>query len=241
MADILIFPDADALAREAAERIVALSSTAIADHERFSIALSGGSTPKRLFALLASEAYANRIEWAHVHIFWGDERCVPPDDAESNFRMARESLLNHVPLPPENIRRIKGERDPAQAAEEYEHLLRMFFATSDLPRFDLLLQGMGDDGHTASLFPGTQALQITSRWVAANYVPKLDAWRITLTAPAINAGAHVMFLVTGASKAAALRAVLRGPHQPEMYPSQLIAPDNGELLWLVDHAAAEHL
>lgn len=241
MADVLIFPDDDALAREAGDRIIALSGEAIDDHGRFSIALSGGSTPRRLFALLASEPYASRIEWAHVHIFWGDERCVPPDDSESNYRMAREALLDHVPLPPENIRRIKGERDPAQAAEEYEHLLRMFFAGSALPRFDLLLQGMGADGHTASLFPGTQALHIASRWVAANYVPKLDSWRITLTAPAINAGAHIMFLVAGASKTAALRAVLRGPHQPEIYPSQLITPYDGDLLWLVDQAAADQL
>lgn len=241
MADVLTFPDADTLARDAAERIITLCSAAIADHGRFCIALSGGSTPKRLFALLANEAYANRIEWAHVHVFWGDERCVPPVDPESNYRMARETLLERVPLSPENIRRIKGERDPVQAAEEYEHLLRMFFAEYALPRFDLLLQGMGHDGHTASLFPGTQALHITSRWVVANYVPRFDAWRITLTAPAINAGAHVMFLVTGASKAAALHAVLRGPHQPELYPSQLIAPTDGNLQWLVDHAAAEQL
>lgn len=241
MVDVLVFSDTSALAHEAAERTVTLCSEAIADHGRFSVALSGGSTPRTLFELLAREPYASRIEWEHVHIFWGDERCVPPDHVDSNYRMARETLLDHVPLPSENVRRIKAERDPAQAAEEYEHVVRMFFAASAAPRFDLVLLGMGDDGHTASLFPSTQALQVTSHWVAANYVPKLDAWRVTLTAPAINAGVHVMFLVTGASKAEALYSVLHGPHQPEEYPSQLIAPREGTLLWLVDQAAAARL
>ncbi len=235
------FPDIDALSQAAAEHIVTAAAAAIAAHGRFSIGLSGGSTPRPLFERLAREPFSGQIDWENVHVFWGDERCVPPDHADSNFRMARETLLDHVPLPDDNVHRIKGERDPAQAAEEYEHTLRMFFSGAAWPRFDLLLQGLGDDGHTASLFPGTAALHDQSHWVAANYVPKFDAWRITLTAPAINAASEIMFLVAGANKAAALRAVLHGPHQPDTYPAQLIQPVGGTLIWLVDEAAAAHL
>jgi 6-phosphogluconolactonase len=203
--------------------------------------LSGGSTPRALFRLLANPDFAPRIDWSRVHIFWGDERCVPPDHQDSNYGMARETLLDHVPLPEDNICRIRGEIDPQQAAAEYEQVLRIFFSNADTPRFDLLLQGMGDDGHTASLFAGTQALYERTRWVIENYVPKLEMWRITLTVGAINAAAHVIFLVTGQNKAATLREVLNGPHQPEYYPSQLVQPADGELIWMADAAAAARL
>jgi 6-phosphogluconolactonase len=244
MSDIQIYPDSAALARAAAERIVSLAGEAIGARGRFSMGLSGGSTPRALYTLLASNEVAPRIDWAHVHVFWGDERCVPPDDSESNYRMARETLLDHVPLPESNIHRMLGEIDPAQAAADYEQVLRPFFRQSTgpknlpQPRFDLLLLGMGEDGHTASLFPGTAALHELSRWVVENHVEKLGAWRITLTAPAINAAATVIFLVSGGAKAAILRAVLKGPHQPEKYPSQLVKPENGDLIWMVDTAAA---
>lgn len=241
MAEIHVFPDLQTLAQNAAERIVALAHTAITRDGQFTIGLSGGSTPEPLFALLARDSFANQIDWAYVHVFWGDERCVPPDHADSNFRMAQETLLSHVLLPENNVYRMKGELDPAQAAEEYEHRLRMFFGVTTWPHFDLLLQGMGNDGHTASLFPGTTALHEETRWVAANYVPKLDSWRLTLTVPAINAAAHIMFLVAGANKAPALKTVLQGPSAPDEYPAQRIAPENGDLLWLVDAAAAAAL
>src|SRR5690606_983517 len=174
--------------------------------------------------------------------FWGDERTVPPDHPDSNYRMAKEALLDFVALPASNVHRISGELEPARAAAEYEQTLRSFFAKrAGKTRFDLILLGMGDDGHTASLFPDTEALNETERLVVANHVPKLDTWRITLTAPIINDAAHVAFLVAGAGKAAVLKRVLQGPRQPHKLPSQLIQPVDGELVWLLDKAAASEL
>jgi 6-phosphogluconolactonase len=243
MSQIEIFPDPSALARAAAERFIRLAAEAIAAGGQFSVGLSGGSTPRALFALLATAEYARQVDWPNTHFFWGDERCVPPDHPDSNYRMARELLLEHVPLPAENIHRMHGETEPEQAAAEYEQILRMFFAPEEpaLPRFDVLLQGLGEDGHTASLFPGTRALYERARWVMDNYVPRLDMWRITLTTTAINAAARVIFLVEGHNKAETLRAVLRGPHLPEKYPAQFIQPVDGELIWMVDEAAAAGL
>lgn len=241
MPDIQILPDAAALARAAADHVVMLAAGAIAERQRFSLGLSGGSTPSALFTLLASAGFAGRIDWNRVHVFWGDERCVPPDHPDSNYRMARETLLDHVPLPEANIHRMHGEMVPAQAAADYERDLQSFFGADDLPRFDLLLQGLGDDGHTASLFPGTTALHERKRRVVENYVPRLGAWRITLTVPVINAAANVVFLVEGAKKSGALRAVLQGPYQPDVYPSQFIQPVDGRLLWLVNQDAAAQL
>jgi 6-phosphogluconolactonase len=243
MSQIEIFPDPPALARAAAERFVGLAADAIAASGRFSVGLSGGSTPRALFALLATAEIAGRVDWSNMHVFWGDERCVPPDHPDSNYGMARELLLDHVPLPAENIHRMHGETEPEQAAVEYEQILRNFFAGENpaQPRFDVLLQGMGEDGHTASLFPGTRALYERARWVLENYVPRLDMWRITLTTTAINAAAHVIFLVEGPNKAETLRAVLRGPHQPEKYPAQSVQPVQGDLTWMIDQAAAAGL
>lgn len=241
MPDIQILPDAAALARAAADHVAMLAAGAMAERQRFSLGLSGGSTPRALFMLLASAGFAGQIDWSRVHVFWGDERCVPPDHLDSNYYMARETLLNHVPLPEANIHRIQGEMVPAQAATDYERDLQSFFGADDLPRFDLLLQGMGDDGHTASLFPGTTALRERKRRVVENYVPRLGVWRITLTVPVINAAANIVFLVEGANKASTLRAVLQGPYQPDVYPSQFIQPANGHLLWMVDQAAAAQL
>lgn len=231
-----IFPDARALIHAAADTFVALAADSIAAHGRFSVGLCGGSTPRPLYELLAADPFAPRIDWANVHVFWGDERNVPPDDVASNYRMARETLLERVPLPAGNIRRAQGELPPAQAAAAYEQALRDYFGGA--PRFDLMLQGMGDDGHTASLFPNTPALREQTRWVVENHVEKLDSWRITLTVPVINAAAHVVFLVAGSSKAPALRAVLRGPSLPDTYPAQMIQPLAGELVWMVDAQAA---
>ena len=243
--DLEVVADSAALARRAADYVVRIADDAIAARGQFIIGLPGGSTPRALFKRLASPAWASRVDWGRVLVFWGDERCVQPDHAESNFGLARETLLDRVPLPSQHVHRIVGELPPADAARRYEAELHAFFAASDpatpQPRFDLLLLGMGDDGHTASLFPGTTALRETARWAVENYVPRLDSWRVTLTIPAINAAAHILFLVSGAAKAETLRAVLHGPRQPEIYPAQLIQPQQGRLIWLVDRAATTRL
>lgn len=245
MSEIEVLPDPHSLALAAAGHIARMAAEAISSRDRFIVGLSGGSTPRALFALLASPAWAERIDWTQVHVFWGDERCVPPDHPDSNYRLARETLLDRVSIPAAQVHRIPAELPPSAAAHAYEQTLRAFFAGGDpalpQPRFDLLLQGLGDDGHTASLFPGTAALGETTRWVVENYVPRLDTWRITLTAPAINAAAHVIFLVSGEGKANALQAVLRGPYRPHDYPAQLIQPRAGQVWWLIDRAAAEQL
>jgi len=237
MSEIRTYPDADHLARAAAEHFATLAAEAIAARRQFTVALSGGSTPRAAYALLAAE----EVDWPRVHVFWGDERCVPPDHLDSNYRLAREALLDKVPIPAENIHCIRGEINPEEAAADYERTLRSFFARhpeEPTPRFDLILLGMGEDGHTASLFPGTAALNEQTRWVVAHYVDKLRAWRVTLTPVVINAAAHVTFIVSGAGKAERLREVLTGPYRPDTLPSQIVRPTDGRLLWLTDAAAA---
>lgn len=236
-----IYADAAELAREAARRFAALAGTFVANRGRFTVALSGGSTPKAMFSILAAPPFSETLAWRSIHLFWGDERCVPPDHPDNNYRMAREALLDRIPLPPENIHRAPAEDpDPARAAERYSETLRAFFA-EDAPRFDLLFLGMGADGHTASLFPRTEALHIDDRIAVANYVEKFRAHRITLTARTINHANNILFLVAGPDKAPALQAVLEGPRDIETYPSQLIDPDAGTLTWMVDEAAAAML
>lgn len=241
--EIIICNDLAEISRKAAELFVQISRLAIQHNGRFSVALSGGNTPRALYSLLATDAYRTKIDWSKVHVFWGDERCVPPDDEQSNYRMARETLLLHVPIPQPNIHRIRAEMpDHNVAAEDYEKQLRSFFQfESDLPRFDLILLGMGPDGHTASLFPGTAALQDTTHLVIANYVEKFGTFRITLTYPVINNAANILFLVSGADKAQVLKEILEGKNQPELYPSQKINPTNGTLRFLVDREAASML
>lgn len=237
MSEIRIYADHDLLTRAAAEYVVGLYETAVAQHGHFSIVLSGGSTPRALYQLLAQQMFSQYVDWSKVYFFWGDERCVPPDDEQSNYRMARLALLDEVDVPLSNIYRMHGEREPAEAAAAYEQQLHEFFRNR--PPFNLILLGLGDDGHTASLFPNTAALDETERWVAANYVPKLEAWRLTLTATAINTAQHVAFIVTGAGKAGVVHEVLEGPRQARELPSQLIQPDN--LTWFLDEAAARLL
>lgn len=239
--DVQVFDDAESVARAAAESFVQLAREAVEARGAFSVALSGGTTPRRVYELLASDEYGGRVEWPKAHVFFGDERTVPPDHADSNYRMAREALLSRVPIPTENVHRIEGLGDAAANASDYESVMRGFFGDADWPRFDLVFLGMGDDGHTASLFPETSALGDARAWVAANWVEKLGAWRITLTAPAINAARRVVFLVTGASKAERLAEVLNGAHDPTRLPSQMIRPREGELTWYVDRAAAAKL
>ncbi|MGH9338180.1 MAG: 6-phosphogluconolactonase [Acidobacteriota bacterium] len=240
-AELFVAPDGGGAYRRCAELFVEASAAAISSTGRFTVALSGGSTPTELYGLLSGEAYRLRISWQDIHFFWGDERYVPPDHADSNFRMTKESLLDRIGVPSSNIHQVVTDReDPAQIAAEYESQLVQFFrlARSGQPRFDLILLGMGEDGHTASLFPETPALQVKDRAVVANYVEKLESWRITLTPPAINNALHVIFLITGASKASAVRDVLEGPYRPERLPSQLIDPVKGRLTFILDRAAA---
>jgi 6-phosphogluconolactonase len=235
-------PDAAALARRAAQYFVEQAETAVAARGRARIAISGGSTPKATFALLADPAqpWRARMPWSQLDLFWVDERCVPPDDSDSNYRMTREAMLDHVPLKPEQIHRIEGELEPAAAAARYESALRNSFrlAGAELPQFDVIQLGMGPDGHTASLFPHTEALHELERLAVANHVQNKDAWRVTLTWPVINRGAQVFFLIGGADKVQILKEVFSGPRDSERLPSQLISPASGILTLLLDRAAA---
>jgi 6-phosphogluconolactonase len=231
-----------------ASAFVAAARTAIGAHGRFVTALSGGSTPRALFELLATERFASAVDWSRVHVCWVDERAVAPDAAASNYRMAREALLDHVPIPASQVYRIRGEDDPRTAAAAYERTLRTLFATPAGPprpepgaRFDLLLLGMGENGHTASLFPGLYAVREAQRWVVAKSVAEVGMWRITLTPVVLNAAAEVVFLVAGADKAAMLHRVLDGPVRPDELPAQIVAPHNGRLRWVVDADAAARL
>jgi 6-phosphogluconolactonase len=237
--EIHVSPDVPALARDAAERIVAAAHEAVDQRDRFSIALAGGSTPRTLFQLLASDPWRLTIDWTKVEVFFGDERCVPPHHPDSNFRMARETLLSKVPIPGDNIYRMRGEIDPNEAAKEYGLMLKEKFG--DDGGLDMALLGMGDDGHTLSLFPGTPAVHEKHHRCVANYAEHSTtgkSWRITLTAPFVNRSRTVLVLVAGASKANTFAQVMEGPRQPETFPIQLIDPDSGRLIWLVDAAAA---
>jgi len=230
------------LARAAAVEFLRAARHAIAATGRFTVALSGGSTPKAVFTLLAQDHVtgANSLRWDKVQIFFGDERHVPPDHADSNYRMANESLLSKVPIPVENIHRIEGELNAADAAARYEARLRSVFGISAraVPRFDLVMLGMGPDGHTASLFPGSSALAEKNALVCAAWAEKFQAHRITLTFPAINAAAEVLFIAGGADKTTMLRNILHGDPSGQTYPAQTVHPANGRLTWLVDEAAA---
>lgn len=209
------------------------------------IAISGGTTPKAMFQLLAdpAQSYLQQVPWDKLALYWVDERCVPPDHPESNFRMTREAMLSKVPLPSEQIFRMEGELEPAVAAARYESTIRNSFRLegAETPTFDLILLGMGDDGHTASLFPHTAALEDITDIAVANHVPQKDTWRITLTSPVINQGREVAFLIEGAAKAQIVHQVFQGPWQPETLPSQLIRPASGSLTLLLDSAAASNL
>jgi len=242
--EIRIVEDAAVVAREAAVEFARLATASVKTRNRFTVVLSGGSTPKSLYALLAGgEPWRSEVPWDKMHFFWGDERHVPPDHADSNYRMAYEAMLSKVPVPVENMHRIKSEEtDAAESARAYEQELRSFFKLTphQVPRFDLVLLGLGPDGHVASLFPGTPALQEREHLVVANWVEKLNAWRITLTLPVLNQAAMVIFLVSGKEKANILREVLESA-PAQSYPAQFIRPIDGSLLWLVDREAASLL
>ncbi len=244
-AEVRVLGGLDDLSRAAALEVIEQARRAVQERGQFVIALSGGSTPRSLYSLLADDpSFRTRVPWERIRFFWGDERHVPPDHPESNYRMAREAMLSKIPIPSEDVHRIKAENpDAQQVAEEYEDELRTFFRlkAGDFPRFDLVLLGMGPDGHTASLFPGTEALHERKRLVVANWVEKFQAYRITMTLPVLNQAAFVLFLVSGAVKAETLRLVLEGEGRKDPFPSQLVRPTNGRLLWLVDRPAGRLL
>lgn len=275
------FPTPERLADAVARHIVARAADAISATGRFTLALSGGSTPRAAYSRLATGDLAHRVDWRLVHVVWGDERCVPPDDPRSNYRMAKEALLDRVPVPAHQIHRIRGEDDPEKAAAEYERELRGLLAChpersdpgchpersegsleSHTPKRrdpslalracpehsegmtsgpDLVLLGMGEDGHTASLFPGQAAVHETAHWVVAVPAAEGKPWRITLTPAVLNTARNVTFVVSGANKAARLQQVLRGPFTPDVLPAQAIRPLQGRLTWMVDEAAAGRL
>jgi 6-phosphogluconolactonase len=231
-----VYPSHEALSDAAARLFVAVAERAIAARDRFSVALSGGQTPLHVYELLAGRPFCSRVRWANVDVFWTDERCVPADDPRSNHGAARRALLEHVPIPAGQIHPIPGTAEPAAAARNYEALLRAYFAGRP-PRLDLVLLGLGEDGHTASLFPDTPALAERQRWVADVHPPG-ELARVTLTAPLLNQAAVVAFIVAGGAKVRVLREVREGPQDPNRLPAQLIHPADGELRWLVDEAAA---
>lgn len=244
-AAVRILPDLEALNRAAADAFLRVAREATLQRGRLAVALSGGQTPRGLYEFLVNcpRARLGKLPWEKMEVFFGDERSVPPDHAESNFRMVRETLLANGHIPLAHVHRIQGELDPPQAADLYEADLRQSFglAPGQPPRFDLILLGLGTDGHTASLFPGTSALTEQRRWVCASWVPKLQSHRVTLTFPVLNAAAEVLFLVSGKEKAEVLRAVLHGQGAGDTLPAQLVRPHSGRLLWLADAAAASLL
>jgi len=239
--EVRVFQNLEFLSYAAAQLFLDQAEQSIKDRGRFLVALTGGSTPERLFQMLAEDK-SGKIDWNKTHTFWGDERCVPPDDPESNYRMARELLLRRVNIPDANVHRIQGELEPLDASKDYGQVLKRFASPPfQWPRFDLVLLGMGEDGHTASLFPGSpvEALGPTEA-VTAHYQDR-PAERVTLTPPVFNTARLVLFMLIGGNKASTLSKVLSDTHQPQLYPAQRIDPKDGKLVWLVDQAAASKL
>jgi len=240
-AAVRVDDDAESVARAVAEAFVEKGRAAINRSGCFSVVLAGGSTPKRVYELLAGGDFRPTLDWRKVHFFFGDERCMPPDHPDSNYRMANEAMLRHLDVSLQLVHRMEGEREPHESARRYEDDLHAFFGDATWPEFDLMLLGMGDDGHTASLFPGTRALVEQTAWVAANWVEKLNAFRLTLTLPVINHAGDIIFIVTGAAKAEILARVLGAVDDEATLPAQLIRPTAGTLTWFVDRAAATRL
>ncbi len=238
--ELRLCENSEEVAVAAADLFIELCAQAIAGRGRFRVALSGGSTPKHSYELLAGQARSSRVDWQKTDIFWGDERNVSADDPQSNYRMTREALLDHVPVPPTNVHRVRTETEsPSAAAEAYADEIRSVFGIkTGVPSFDLVLLGLGTNGHTASLFPYSPALNEHERLVAADFVEEVKMWRITMTAPLINAAHTIAFLVSGADKAQVLSEVLSGPKDVQRLPAQLIEPRKGNLLWVVDRPAA---
>ena len=243
MAEVVRLGDLEALSQEAARRWLAIAQKAVAERGKFSIAISGGNTPRRLFQIMASSPYKDQAPWAQTHVFWADERRVPPNDPQSNYLMACETLLNFVPVPATQVNRMLGEGLLSDATADYENKLRRYFdlGARDWPRFDLVLLGLGPDGHTASIFPGTRAVSDLTHMVLVYEVPQMHSERVTLTRRVFNNSRSVIFLVSGSDKAKPLAETLEGPALPSTYPAQVIQPTDGQVVWLVDKAAAADL
>jgi 6-phosphogluconolactonase len=237
---IEIFPTPERLADAVARHVASIAADAIAATGRFTLALSGGSTPRAAYSRLASADLTRQIDWRSVYLLWGDERCVPPNDPRSNYRMAKEVLLDRVPIPPQQIHRIRGEDQPEKAAAEYEREIRVLLGSEQSP-LDLVLLGLGEDGHTASLFPGQPAVHETELWVVSVPAPSGGLWRVTLTPAVLNRARNVTFVVSGAAKAPVLEQVLEGPFAPDLLPAQAIHPAQGLLMWMLDERAAGRL
>jgi len=238
---IEVLSDLEALSLRAASIFVSASKNSIAAKKRFAVAISGGSTPRRLYTLLGSEVYRDQVDWQHVHFFWADERCVPKDDEASNFRTAFETLLSKIALSQKNIHRIKGEEAPDKAARDYEEEIRGFFGRSERPGFDLIILGMGEDGHTASLFPGSKSLEERVGLAVPVYFEKPGKNRITLTLAVLNNADQILFLVAGSSKAAVLSEILGEGEKKKRFPAGLVRPAHGNMTWLIDQEAAGKL
>ena len=241
---LAVLPDRAALAQTAAEAVVQAAADAVRAHGRFTLALSGGTTPRDLYGLLAGEQWRSRIDWRDAFIFWGDERCVPPDHPQSNYRLARELLLDHVPIPADQIFRMPGEAaDQVAAAQQYAAAISRIVPAgpAGVPSFDLMLQGLGDDGHTASLLPGSALVRERRKLVAATDLEREGTGRLTVTPPVLQHAASLLFLVAGSDKAVALRQVLYGPERRQRYPAQVVREARGRVVWLVDRAAAAEL
>ncbi|HYY69997.1 MAG TPA: 6-phosphogluconolactonase [Terriglobales bacterium] len=237
--ELVVCESAGELGRKSAEFFAEAAGAAVQRTGSFSVALSGGSTPALMYRALLSQELRDRVPWAKGEYFWSDERCVPPDHPESNYGLAKRELLSKVPVRRECVHRMKGEEEPERAAADYEQELRRVFRDVALPRFDLMILGLGANGHTASLFPGSSALNETRRWTVASYVEELKAYRLTFTFPVINAARHVVFVISGKEKAPALRQVLRGGGAP--VPAERVHPVEGKLIWFVEEAAAAEL
>ncbi len=238
-----VFKDADQLSRALAEWITSLIEETLDRRDRFSLVLSGGNTPKKLNLLLASAPFRDRINWNKIHVFWGDERAVPFSDERNNARMAFDTLLDKVTIPHDQIHIMDTSLSPAESASGYEKILKEYFGTIGLPdrSFDLVLLGMGDDGHTLSLFPGTPVIHEEEKWADSFFLKAQDMYRITLTKNIVNHADHIVFMISGRDKAHALREVLKGERNPNLYPSQVISPTQGELHFFTDEAAASLL
>lgn len=235
-----VYRDLEEVSQNAARILIEAAQSAVNKRGGFSLVLSGGNTPRRLFEMLAESPYREQLPWGKTHVFWGDERCVPAEDERNNAYMARRILLSRVPIPEEHIYPIASTLPPIKAAEKYQNTLNEYFSGRP-PIFDFILLGLGENGHTASLFPGTPVLDEKRSWVSEVYVPNLQMWRVTLTAPILNQARKIVFLVSGAGKAWVLNQVLNGPGNPKQLPAQLIKPQDGELLWLADKAAASQI
>jgi 6-phosphogluconolactonase len=239
---IAVYPDLDAISAKAAQYVMRVASEAIVTRGRFTLALSGGNTPRKLYGLLGSEPYLSQVDWNLVEIFWSDERCVPPDDVESNYRMAHETLLSHISTPAAQVHRMPADQpDRDAAALAYTQEMQRTFGTDGIPSFDLIQLGMGPEGHTASLFPHQPSLRESQRLVMPVSVPKPPPDRLTFTPPLLNAARNVLFLATGADKVEAWHAVVEGPYNPDDYPAQVVRPAHGEVVWMVDEAIAQRI